>query len=60
VFLGTLDNHGLYFCPQSGMPTVIAQYGEEEHEYKSGMVFSYGQDFHLTQARLRAEQRKLI
>lgn len=27
VFLGSWEAYDLYYCPQSGMPTVIARYG---------------------------------
>ena len=60
VFLGTLNCNDLYYCDQRGMPTVIARsrWGQDG-DYESGMCFSYGQSFNLTQARLRAEYRGL-
>jgi hypothetical protein len=41
TFLGnnTRNDMDLYYCPQSGSPTVIARYGDEGHEYMSGIVF---------------------
>jgi hypothetical protein len=42
IFLGTYNNHDLYFCNPCGTYvscTVIARYGNEPHEYKSGLKF---------------------
>ena len=36
--LGTAAEYDLYFCSQTGnLPTVIARYGDEGHEYGSGL-----------------------
>lgn len=40
TFLGTHEEYDLYFCPQSGMPTVIARYGNEGANYMSGLSFA--------------------
>ena len=37
VFLGTLDQRDLYFCP--GEPTVIARRSSDPPDYQSGLVF---------------------
>jgi hypothetical protein len=37
-FLGHYEEHDLYYCP--GEPTVIARYGSEGPDYKSGLVFA--------------------
>ena len=41
ISLGNLRDgdvwYDLYYCPQNGVPTVIARYGNEGHEYMSGM-----------------------
>lgn len=38
VYLGHFEGHDLYWDGQSGlMPTVIARYGDEPHEYMSGL-----------------------
>jgi hypothetical protein len=59
TFLGSIDNHDYYFCPQHGIPTVIARYGPD-HEYESGMCFAYGESTHLTAAREMAKHKGLI
>ena len=56
-FLGSFDGHDLYWDPQSGsLPTVIARYGSEGHEYKSGLALA-DHDAHLCEARRLAELR---
>ena len=59
VFLGTYKNHDLYFCPQSGRPTVIARYSNEDGDYLSGMVFANSVD-ELREAKKRAIEKGLI
>lgn len=59
TFLGSADENDLYFCPQHGIPTVIARYGPDHH-YESGMPFSYGQSPLLTAARELAIARGLF
>jgi len=39
TYLGQYKNHDLYHCTQGYKPTVIARFGSEDHEYKSGMSF---------------------
>lgn len=39
VYLGKFQRYDLYFDPQGGLPTVIARFGDEGHEYQSGMPF---------------------
>ena len=61
TFLGSLiaeADYDLYYCPQQGIPTVMARYGPDG-QYKSGMCFSYGQDLQLTIARTIAEAKGL-
>jgi len=61
TFLGSFDGHDLYFDSQIGIPTVIARFGPEGPDYKSGMEFAArGLDPHLVEARLRALDRGLI
>lgn len=36
VFLGRYDGYDVYVCPQHGSPTIVARYGDDGHEYKSG------------------------
>ena len=50
IFLGHYDGHDLYHHKE-GMETFVARYGNDGPEYKSGKVFSYGMDEHLTKAR---------
>jgi hypothetical protein len=42
IFLGNLREdliwYDLYYCPQNDVPTVIARYGNEGHEYMSGIL----------------------
>ena len=39
-FLGRYEKHDLYFCDQSGMPTVLARYGNDGWDYTSGVFFA--------------------
>ena len=55
-FLGQIHDevlYDLYFCPQAGMSTVIARFGNEGREYKSGLHGSQ-HDFVLYEAKKRA------
>jgi hypothetical protein len=53
-YKGTHYHYDLYYCPQSGMPTVVARYGNEGAEYSSGLGFTLP---HLVEAeRLAKEQ----
>lgn len=40
TFLGLHNNHDLYFCKNEFETTVIARYGNDGSEYRSGMVFA--------------------
>lgn len=53
-FLGPHEDLDLYFCLQGGgLPTVIARYGDNEPDYKSGLhTADYDDD--LGEARKRA------
>jgi hypothetical protein len=62
VFLGNLNSseqlYDLYFCRDGGSnPTVIARYGNEDHEFLSGI---YGNQLELVEAKKRALFQKLI
>lgn len=61
TYLGRYDSGGdtydLYYCPQLGLPTVIARYGDEGHEYTSGMTSDHPA---LAEARQRAEKSGLV
>ena len=59
TFLGTAADHDMYFCPQHGIPTVIARYGPDG-DYESGMTFSYGESPLLTAAREIAKHMGLF
>ena len=61
TFLGSFEGHDLYFDPQEamGIPTVIARFGPDGPDYKSGMAFA-GHDPHLTEAKRRAMEKGLI
>ncbi len=61
VFLGPDNGHDLYFCPQPslGMPTVIARYGDDGRDYKSGLPLA-DVDPELGYARARAREKGLL
>ena len=40
VFLATERGHDLYFCAQSGLPTVIARFGHSADDYLSGLALA--------------------
>lgn len=59
-FLGTFQEHDLYYCPQTpNWPTVIARYGNNGYEYKSGMHMA-NHDPHLHEARKRTAKKGLL
>ncbi len=67
VFLGNLLAGGkaadLYFCPQHGMPTVIARYSNELGDYSSGLTFGHpetGNIAELMVARATAVRKGLL
>ena len=37
TFLGTFEDYDLYYCPQGGLTTVIARFGNKGAEYMSGL-----------------------
>ncbi len=51
--LGEFGTYDLYFCEQDGDPTVIARYGNDGHEYDSGLFLAPYIDY-LTEAKKRA------
>jgi hypothetical protein len=57
-FLGQDAKHDLYFCPQGGRPTVIARYGDEGHEYMSGLFSAHIEP--LDEAKKRAVANGLL
>lgn len=57
VFLGLYQEYDLYYCPQIGLPTVLARYGHEGHEYYSGLGLSMQP---LIEAQSRAIDRGLL
>jgi len=58
TFLGTHNDHDLYYCGQTSVPTVIARYGHAGPDYKSGLVMADFDD-ELGEARDRAEKKGL-
>lgn len=58
VWLGRHSYFDLYFCPQGGMPTVIARFGPGPR-YKSGLLRA-DVDAMLGEARDRAVTRGLL
>jgi len=59
TFLESYDGHDLYFDPQGFFPTVIARFGNEASEYKSGLAFA-DSDKHLEKARDLAIEAGLL
>jgi len=59
TFLGSFQGHDLYFDPQIGIPTVIARFGPEGPDYKSGVPLAEV-DVHLAEAKRRAIERGLL
>lgn len=53
VYLGSYDGNDLYYCDAGGEQTVIARYGNDPDENKSGIIFQ-STDRHLTTAASRA------
>lgn len=51
-FLGHYNEYDLYYCSQTGLPTVIARYGDDGPEYTSGMGSDHPA---LVEARSRYE-----
>lgn len=49
----------LYWCPQGGIPTVIARFSDDGGDYHSGLSAA-DNDVYLHEARLRAEDRGLL
>lgn len=60
VFLGSFDLHDLYYCEEGNpTPTVIARFGSDEPNYRSGMP-AVTVDIHLREAYFRAKEQGLI
>jgi len=59
TFLGNVSEHDLYFCEASWRPTVIARYGDDGPDYKSGMEFA-ACDTELKEAKSRATTAGLL
>lgn len=56
-FLGHFRGHDLYWCQeQRGLWTVIARYGDDGPEYKSGSAFTEV-DAELAEAKRRFKER---
>ncbi|MGZ8855866.1 MAG: hypothetical protein ACXW07_08035 [Nitrososphaeraceae archaeon] len=61
TFLGNIhdeDLYDLYYCSQVNFPTVIARFGNDGPNYKSG-AFKGTKDPHLKEAMNRAERLNL-
>jgi hypothetical protein len=59
TFLGHFNDHDLYCCRGSALPTVLARYGNEPYEYISGIP-SIDSVPELTEAIQRAVKQGLI
>lgn len=56
-FLGTFEQHDLYYCSNDTQNTVIARYGNDGCEYMSGMYFAeHGTNPYLVEAKRRADE----
>ena len=51
--LGEFGKYDLYFCDQGGDQTVISRYGDDAHEYDSGLFLAPFIDY-LAEAKRRA------
>ena len=58
TFLGREGDYDLYYC-DAGAKTVIARFGSEGWQYRSGIAF-VGRDPELTEAFKRAKEKGLI
>jgi hypothetical protein len=38
VFIGHWEGQDIYWCPQSGIPTIVARWGDDGPQYQSGTV----------------------
>jgi len=56
IFLGLYEEYDLYYCPQSGNPTVIARYSSDGPDYLSSMISCMKP---LAEARRLAKERNL-
>lgn len=59
VSLGEYKGMDLYFCQESFGPTVVARYGDDGPDYKSGLYFS-DFDEHLGKAKRIAKEKGLL
>lgn len=58
TFLGNYNGHDLYFCNQfKSIPTVVARFGNELEEYKSGLGIL---DTELLEAATRAKEKGIL
>lgn len=62
VYLGAYEHQDLYFHKGSEdlRDTVIARFGNESHEYESGLAHSFGANPALTHARLVAQLKGML
>jgi len=61
TFLSSFNSHDLYYCKSEHETTVIARYGNNGDEYKSGMVFAEPHlNIELYKAKLQAIKKGLL
>lgn len=60
VFLGHFQDHDLYFDPQTGIPTVIARFGDAGPDYISGLAQAATNPVIAEGKRLAIEQDLLL
>lgn len=59
IFLEEFEGHDLFYDRPSGLPTLIARYGDKIDEYRSGLFWAEF-DFQLMRAKELAVERGLI
>ena len=59
VSLGEYKGNGFIFLPRICRPTVVARYGDDGPDYKSGIIFS-DFDEHLGKAKRLAKEKVLL
>ena len=59
-FLGSFKSHDLYHCKQgNSRDTIIARYGSNGPDYKSGLVFA-DMDEHIGEGKRLAKKRNFL
>jgi hypothetical protein len=59
LFLGHYGGADLYYCSQSGSPTVLARFSSDPPNYTSGLAFAQT-NVYLCEAKRRASRKGLL